>query len=199
MMTIIFLLKYIYFVVILKPITILLYYIIGNFFSPYIPIDDKLYFTCGCRRKVYIHPNDNDKIIKISKEEKPGNKKKGYIWNNNMENYRSYLFMPYLKFIPKNYGLIKTNYGIGVVYELIRDYDGNISKTVRYYLGKNIYKDEIMKQLKIYKQYYWMNYNIILKPITINILVKRISKNEIKLVFVDEYDEFKLNITKLFQ
>ena len=163
-----YILKYIYFTIILKPITIILYYLVGSFFSSYVIINKKLYLSSGSRRKVYIHPNDNNKIIKINKE--------GYIWNNNMENFRSYLFMSKLKYISKNYGLINTNLGIGVVYELIRDYDNNISKTAHYYLQNNIYKDEIIKQLKDYYKEFYENHDIIIHNNKRNIFSKKIFK-----------------------
>lgn len=184
-----YILKYIYFTIILKPITIILYYLVGSFFSSYVIIDKKLYLSSGNRRNVYIHPNDNNKIIKINKE--------GYIWNNNMENYRSYLFMSKLNYISKNYGLTSTNLGIGIVYELIRDYDNNISKTVHYYLQNNIYNDEIINQLKKYYKEFYENYDIIIHNNKSNILVKKISNEKIKLVIIDGYDTFldsKLNL-----
>ena len=147
-------LKYIYFTVILKPITIILYYFIGNFYTNYVSINKNLYLSSGERRNIFVHPIDNNKIIKISKE--------NYFWNNNMENFRSYLFMPKLKYIPKNYGLIKTNLGIGIQYELIKDYDNNISKTAYHYLKIDKYTEEIKEQLKICFDFYYKNYDIVI-------------------------------------
>ena len=177
-----YILKYILFLFLLKPITIVLYYFVGYFFSPYVIINKKK-ISCGCRRNVFIHPVDNNKIIKINKENN--------FWNNNMENFRSYLFIPYLKHTPKNYGLINTNLGIGIQYELIRDYDSNISKTVLYYLEINKYTEEIKKQLKICFDFYSKNYDIIIEHNNErNFVVQRISENKIRLVIVDGYDTF---------
>ena len=65
----IYILKYIYFVIILKPITILLYYFFGLFLSYYVFINKKkLYFSSGTRRTIFIHPIYNNRVIKISKE-----------------------------------------------------------------------------------------------------------------------------------
>ena len=183
----IYILKYIYFVIILKPITILLYYFVGLFFSPNVYIDKKLYLSCGKRRNVYIHPKDNNKIIKINKE--------NYIWNNNMENFRSYMFMPYLKYTPKNHGLINTNLGIGIVYQLVRDYDGNISKPAFYYLQKNKYEKQILEQYQKIKKYFYNDYDLVIENCNKykNCLVQIVSKNEIKIVIVDGYDSFLFN------
>jgi len=182
-----YILKYFYFVFILKPITILLYYFVGYFLSPYVHINRKLYLSYGARRNIFIHPNNKNMIIKISKE--------NYIWNNNIENFRSYLFMPNLEYTPKNYGLINTNLGIGVVYSLIRDYDGKISKTAFYYLQKNKYEKDILDQYKKIKTFFNDNYDLVIENCNKykNIVVQIVADDEIKIIIVDGYDSFLFN------
>ena len=37
--------------------------------------------------------------------------------------------------IPKSYGSVKTNFGLGGIFDLIRDYNGSISKNLGYYIS----------------------------------------------------------------
>lgn len=39
------------------------------------------------------------------------------------------------KMLPKFYGNVETNLGFGAVFDLIRDYDGDVSKTIEHYLS----------------------------------------------------------------
>ena len=50
------------------------------------------------------------------------------------------------KHLPKYFGEVKTDKGAGFVVELIRDFDGEVSKTFEYYLKK----DGVLKYKKDY-------------------------------------------------
>ena len=186
-----YILKYIYFTIILKPIIIILYYFVGFFFSPYVFINEKLYMSNGSKRNVYFHPNDNNKIIKIIKKERTNILEK--IWNNNMENYRSYIIFGNIKIKSMNNGLIKTNLGIGIVYDLIKDYDNNISKNLKFWIKKNKISKNLIEQLIDINKYYYTNYDILIHINKFNYLVQKISKDEIRVVLIDGYDSFLYN------
>jgi len=184
-----YILKYIYFTIILKPIAILLYYLVSYFSSPYVFINEKSYISCGSNRDVFYHPNDNKKIIKTMKKSRNNIFEK--IWNANMENYRSYLFFGNMKYAPKNYGLINTNLGIGVVYELIKDYDNNISKNIKFYMNNNKISTNLVQQLIDMHNYYFINYDILIGVNRGNHLIQKISKDEFKIIIVDDHDIFR--------
>ncbi len=136
----------------------------------------------GCNRIVYLHPLDNNKIIKISKTDGMDAESKREIKYYNKLMKRDNINWEHL---PKFYGVVETNRGSGIVVELIRDYDGGISKQLDYYIKENsleTYENE-WEQLKLYL----IEQNIvIINDITPeNILLKRIDKDKSILILVD--------------
>jgi serine/threonine protein kinase len=91
--------------------------------------------------------------------------------------------------LPRYYGVIESNLGHGAVFDLIRDYDGEISKTLEYYLSSS----EILElQCPCFLQAFYSlkkylyKYKIIpmdLKPE--NILYKKTSDKDGDLVIID--------------
>ncbi len=53
------------------------------------------------------------------------------------------------KHLPKFYGEVNTNKGLGFILELIKDYDGNVSKSFAYYLkrewGRSVSKKRVRR------------------------------------------------------
>lgn len=95
-------------------------------------IDHSHYFAQGLHRKCYVHPQNKYKVIKINMMHAVDHKetkrevdyykhleRRGINWN----------------MIPKYYGTEETTLGKGHVFDLIRDYDGHISKPLTYYLN----------------------------------------------------------------
>lgn len=138
----------------------------------------------GVHRKCYIHPENADQCIKIVYR------------GGRAETIREQKYYRYLaqrgipwKMLVQFHGNIETNLGMGAVFDLIRDYDGNTSKTLdRYFKStdettvsyENIF--QCLRQLK----HYLLEYNIItmaLKPR--NILYKRLSQTTGRCVIVD--------------
>ena len=95
-------------------------------------LDDSLIIGKGANRTCYRHPSDKEKCIKIP---------------NNSQCETQALEIQYyellasnriaLKHISQYYGEIDTNVGKGYIYELIRDFDGEISKPISDYLDLN--------------------------------------------------------------
>lgn len=94
--------------------------------------------------------------------------------------------MTNFKYLPKYFGEVKTDKEAGFVVELIRDFDGEVSKTFEYYLKK----DGVLKykkELEAYKQYFLdnciiFNYGMMPK----NILLRKNSQTDFDLVLIDE-------------
>ena len=86
----------------------------------------------GLHRECHTHPEDNNLCIKIAVNE------------NIKETQREQKYYLFLKkrgicwdMLPKFYGNIETNMGPGAVFDMIRNRDGSISKTLEYYLVSN--------------------------------------------------------------
>ncbi len=148
-------------------------------------LKDEDFVGKGNERACYIHPEDKNKAIKITYEN-----------NNRKESKQTKLEVNYykelekrrminFKHLPKYFGEVKTDKGAGFVVELIRDFDGEVSKTFEYYLKK----DGVLKykkELEEYKQYFLdnciiFNYGMMPK----NILLRKNSETDFDLVLID--------------
>ena len=88
------------------------------------------FFGRGLHRECYEHPNDSSLCIKV------------VVAGNLQESQREQKYYKLLKkrgtpweVLPEFHGVVETNLGSGAVFDLIRDYDGSISKTLRHYLS----------------------------------------------------------------
>lgn len=125
-------------------------------------LKDSHYFAKGYTRLCYIHPDDTGLCIKIPLEEKGDRKRrnKGILKAIKRENdYYKRLAKRNICWdhLSKYLGDIDTNLGRGSVYQLIRDKQGEIPKTLEYYLQSPefIFKNEdsIINALKTLLDY----------------------------------------------
>lgn len=94
-------------------------------------LNTSLYIASGATRDVYTHPENPDACIKIEKSSKKARK----------QNYRESRFLANSSgssLFPRYFGELKTNLGHGMVVELIRDFNGEISKSLPYYLENGV-------------------------------------------------------------
>jgi len=138
----------------------------------------------GLHRECYVHPNDEQRCIKVvvagdlseSKREQSYYKllqKRGISWD----------------ILPRFHGIIETNMGAGAVFDLIRDYDGEISKTLEYYLSsKQLDSAEnpgISQAISIFKQELYRQSIITMTLSPKNIMYKKTGPNKGRLVLID--------------
>ncbi len=152
---------------------------------------------CGKERKCYVHPADPDIAIKITH----GEDQKQTIRELNF--YRAHLKRKNTNFnsIPRYYGEIETNYGKGHMFELVRDFDGNISKSLLEYLEEGIPLNGFESDLRILKQSL-LDEQIIFNHdmYSGNILYKKTSEKEGYLVVIDGLgDTVLINWLNLFK
>lgn len=95
-------------------------------------LDNKKIIGRGTHRTCYLHPISESLCIKVMKSE------------FNRELLREVKMYKKLskhertwEMLPKFYGEVSTNYGIGQVYTLIRDFNGQPSKTLEHYYAIN--------------------------------------------------------------
>lgn len=138
----------------------------------------------GNERACYIHPNDKNKAIKVSYEQELGRSKQS---DTEIKYYKKLLKRKNLnwKHLPKFYGEIQTDKGKGFVVELIRDYDGEVSKSFKYYIEKDGLA-KYKKELENYKNYLLENYIIFnYGMMQGNILLRKNSETDFDLVLID--------------
>ena len=112
-------------VYLLKFIYIFTYYL-AHFFKKEYNLEKRNILFQYYRNTIYLHPEDENKFIIISHSKN--------LFDSNVEIYRFNLLNLNLSntkykdfYLPKYYGRIRTNKGIGLVYDLIRDFDNSIS------------------------------------------------------------------------
>lgn len=88
--------------------------------------------------------------------------------------------------LPNFYGRISTNLGDGFVVELIRDYDGQISKSLEWQLNNGLAHSKLLGYLNELKTYFLENLIIFNYDMSIkNLLFQKVSKNKARLVLID--------------
>ena len=145
-----------------------------------INLKDTTPIATGTNRACYIHPQDGQKCIKIT------------ISGNHKESNRE---IDYYKFLQKQniswdmlaqfYGVIDTDMGDGEVVELIRDENGEISKSLDYYFRKSDVDMEFFIKKLLDMNRYLEKENIYIKDLNaVNIVYQKGTKNE-RLVIID--------------
>lgn len=146
-------------------------------------LDDNLLIAKGGERSCYLHPTDNTKVIKTLHTQGTHNNQ------NELEfNYMSYLKKRKvnLSYITDCYGYVDTNLGKGLVFDRVLDYDGNQSKSFRYYLANKIIPlDEQRRLIDELKKYLDENLILFVDTSLTNIFCPKISDSEYKLIIVD--------------
>ena len=137
----------------------------------------------GTNRACFIHPLDSSKCIKIT------------ISNDFSESQKEIEYYKFLEqkniswdYISKYHGRIDTNLGKGDIFDLIKDFDGNVSKTLSSYLQSDE-KTKLISNpfplLQVLKDY-TLKEGIVVKYLnTKNMLYQKISDNEERLILID--------------
>lgn len=156
----------------------------------------------GGRRLIYVNPEDNNKLIKIVKQKDLDRKRRSLSffkkWRNdnsiseNTEDFNAYKVYnrkskEIFKFVPRLFGYTETNFGNGLMTEFIKNYDGSATMSLQDYLKKYGLTHKIHLALKLlYKQL--LKYNFITRELKdFNIVVKYISKNNLRLYVIDGF------------
>lgn len=156
----------------------------------------------GGRRLIYVNPEDKNKLIKIVKQKDLDRKRRSLSffkkWRNdnsiseNTEDFNAYKVYnrkskEIFKFVPRLFGYTETNLGRGLMTEFVKNYDGSATMSLQDYLKKYGLTHKIHLALKLlYKQL--LKYNFITRELKdFNIVVKYISKNNLRLYVIDGF------------
>ena len=144
----------------------------------------------GLHREVYVHPDDSNKCIKVVvlRGEEETKREQAYYRRLQKQNIN------WLS-LPKFYGNVDTNMGPGAVFDLVRDDDGQVSKTMAYYLDNLAqYQDkqsEFIDALKRLKQDL-QNQNIVSMAIKPKNMVIRQTQGKLDCLMVDNIGDSTL-------
>jgi len=138
----------------------------------------------GLRRECYFHPDDENKCVKV------------VVAGDHKETVREQSCYRLLekrdiswKMLARFFGNDETNRGPGAVFELIRDYNGEVSKTLEHYIAADNSTDidyqDLSRALPVLKQYLlkWKIVTMDIKPQ--NIVYQKVHESEGVLVVID--------------
>ncbi len=147
-------------------------------------IDPDTLIGRGLHRECYIHPDNRERCVKI------------VVAGDSNENLREARYYGLLarrgiswEMLTRFHGLVETNLGEGAVFDLVRDYDGDVSKTLAHYLGSEELTTANSKPLSSalagLRVYLLENRVVTMTLKTKNILLQKTAENDAKLVIVD--------------
>lgn len=136
----------------------------------------------GKEKACYVHPHDSNKAIKVP------------IGSTRVQTDREIRYYKKLlkrknvfySHMPQFYGLVTTNLGEGYVVDLVRDYDGEISKSLEWYLQHGSTLNDFSMHLQELKTYFLQNSIVFNHDMYDgNLLVKKVSPEKMQLVIID--------------
>ena len=140
----------------------------------------------GSERACFVHPEDPRKAIKIpfSKAQQQTIRDIRFYRELKKRTVRSVIH------IPEYYGLCDTNAGRGIVVDLVRNYDGEFSRPLGWYLLQGVPIEEFDAYLEELKQCFLEHLIICGKDLNIgDLLVQKTSMSKARLVAIDGYGD----------
>ncbi|MCG3714487.1 PhoP regulatory network YrbL family protein [Aliarcobacter butzleri] len=149
-----------------------------------IELREELLLGDGGERLVFIHPNDSKKVVKVLQPQ---------IEKHNFQNELEFKYYNFLtkknvdfSHITKCFGYVDTNFGKGLVFERVVDFDGEDSKFLRNCLQENIFtKDQEKRLLDDLKKYLEDNEILFIDCSSHNVFCKKVSADKYTLIIYD--------------
>ncbi len=136
----------------------------------------------GRERACYVHPEDPRLAIKMPIGEVSDQTQRDLRFYRKLKK-RGIKGIPH---VPDFHGLCDTNLGRGIVVDLIRNYDGEISRPLNWYLAQGVPIEEFVEFLDELKQSFLQNLIIFNHDMTIgNLLFQKSSSGSAQLVAID--------------
>lgn len=135
----------------------------------------------GTNKRVYFHPTDPNKCIKFSLDSADETDIKyelefRRICKDRVE--KSILLTKY-------FGTVETNLGTGYIFELVRDFDGNLSETFESFIKREGNSDSTHNLLREFKQTLFDEQIITYTIFPDNIMVQKISESKSLIRIID--------------
>lgn len=164
--------------------------------------DQQEAFAAGGNRLCFIHPTDRARCIKVLRPERsptirrrnkgfPKNLKPLHSFDENFDEYRVMQIIDRTigaqayQLLPQCYGFVETNYGPGLVSELIIDSDQKISISLKQYIWEQGVTDQLAAALTAFSTQ-WMQLGMPSRDLLLhNILVQQSGQDIKRLVVID--------------
>lgn len=150
-----------------------------------IKLNDSFLIGGGRHKHVYLHPHEKDKCIKIAHTlpDPDIDRELKYRKIHKAKTANS-------KMLPKYYGTITTNLGTGFVFELVRDYNHIISKTMYQFIDSEPFTEQHIKKVQsmllTFKNIYFQEKILTYDMNPVNYLVQKTSPTEITIRCIDD-------------
>ena len=152
--------------------------------NPMLTLESSQLIGKGLRRECYFHPDDENKCVKV------------VVAGDQKETVREQSCYRLLdkrdiswKMLARFYGNVETDRGSGAVFELIRDFNGEVSKTLEQYFSADyateINYQDLSRALPLLKQYLLKEKIVTMDIKPQNIVYKKINESEGDLVVID--------------
>lgn len=169
---------------------------------PLTELNEELIFAYGGRRICFVHPSDATRCIKtFGVNGDPQKRRQEAVWYKKLrplyyfdDNRREWVsFRTLMKhddeiwsYFPRCYGLEETNRGLGIVTDLIRDNDGQISTMLADYATENGKSLELLAALE---EFYGVlrHHTIITRDILDHNLVVQRRSDGLRIVMIDGF------------
>jgi len=136
----------------------------------------------GKERMCFVHPEDPRLAIKISIDVSSKQSDRELRFYRKLEKRGGVDS----KHIPGFHGTCETNRGKGIVVDLVRDHDGQISRPLNWYLAQGFPIEEFEPYLEELKQSFLKNLIVFNHDMTVgNILVQKTSASKFRMVAID--------------
>jgi len=144
-------------------------------------LKSELFIGSGSHKNCYIHPLNDSLCIKVSNNDSEKIVEKEIMYQNYLEKkgFNSDI-------IPRYHGIVETNFGKGYVFDLIRDFDGNISKSIGFYLKNEELYSNLIKAFQNLEKNMIKNILITRKLKERNLLYQKTDENHGKIIIVDD-------------
>ncbi len=154
-------------------------------------LDESMFIAKGSERKCYIHPEDDSKLIKIQFDNSIGRNQNDvdvFYYNYMTKHKKSF------SHIPAFHGEVETNYGPGLVFSLIREYDKQPSKTFEQVVQEKLLSPELeIKLLSSLKRYLNENSIVFGDVVLSNVLCQEYEQGKYRLMIIDGLGSRRFN------
>ena len=136
----------------------------------------------GRERTCYQHPHDASRLIKIPSTDINTQTRREIDFYRRLQRRGGVQYTQ----IPAFYGSVETNLGQGIVVDLISDIDGSVSKTMRWYLERDMSIQAFEPYLDELRAFLLRNEVIINHDLVLgNILLQKYAQDRQRLVIID--------------
>ena len=150
--------------------------------DPVVTLTDNQLLGAGNERLCFVHPHDNTRCIKVTR---PGVTHRSQ--NAIEQQYFEYLNEQATPFtyLPEYYGVVQTNYGLGLVFERILDDNNQPSQRLDALINNNEISNSCAAEAVDELQEYLLKYGIMLGDINSDQILMRRENRTLKPIIID--------------